>query len=415
MNPDGSGPTRLTNDAGNDVEPSWSPDGTKLTWKTDRDANNEVYVMAKDGTGATNLSSNANSDADPSWLQVRGMGKTIVGYPQLRLIKLKNGGGATLNVSSITSSNGDFSIAPTSFAVTAGMEEILLLSFDPGSAGAGSTTLTVTSDDPDDATVLMIVHAVAADEPEFLIGEDIVFTTDRDGNNEIYAMFWDGVGLTRLTTDGAADQHPRWSPDGTKIVFQSMRDGNWEIYTMDPDGMNQTRLTTDAGSDELPQFSPDGGQIAFAADRDGNPEIYVMDSNGSNQTRVTHHGANDSAPTWSPEGTRIAFTTDRLGDDEIFAVDTDGGKPRRLTTDGAVDKHSDWAPVRLVGVTPVGIAVTRDFDLWNPGNATLNVSTITTSDGQMTVSPTSLTVAPMAVETVSLTFTPSGPGILFRP
>lgn len=34
----------------------------------------------------------------------------------------------------------------------------------------------------------------------------------------------DGGSLARLTINDFNDEHPRWSPDGTKIPFQSDRD-----------------------------------------------------------------------------------------------------------------------------------------------------------------------------------------------
>ena len=45
MKPDGTIPTRLTNDKGIDTHPSWSPDGKKIAFASDRDGNFEIYVM----------------------------------------------------------------------------------------------------------------------------------------------------------------------------------------------------------------------------------------------------------------------------------------------------------------------------------------------------------------------------------
>src|SRR5688500_14146475 len=44
MNADGSRPTRLTRHPANDGSPSFSPDGTKIAFDTDRDGNFEIYV-----------------------------------------------------------------------------------------------------------------------------------------------------------------------------------------------------------------------------------------------------------------------------------------------------------------------------------------------------------------------------------
>ena len=57
----------LTNNAATDLYPSWSPDGTKIALETNRDGNNEIYVMNADGSNLTNLTNNAATDRTPSW------------------------------------------------------------------------------------------------------------------------------------------------------------------------------------------------------------------------------------------------------------------------------------------------------------------------------------------------------------
>ena len=56
----------------------------------------------------------------------------------------------------------------------------------------------------------------------------------------------DGSGQTNLTNNTAGDFDPAWSADGTKIAFSSDRDGNREIYVMNADGSGQTRCTNDS-------------------------------------------------------------------------------------------------------------------------------------------------------------------------
>jgi len=67
MNADGSSQTRLTNNAVNDFDPSWSPDGTKIAFNRVIDGNGEVFVMNADGSGQTNLSNNPAGDGDTDW------------------------------------------------------------------------------------------------------------------------------------------------------------------------------------------------------------------------------------------------------------------------------------------------------------------------------------------------------------
>ena len=67
MNSDGSGQTRLTNNAAWDYVPAFSPDGSKIAFGSDRDGNYEIYVMNSDGSGQTNITNNAARDFDPSF------------------------------------------------------------------------------------------------------------------------------------------------------------------------------------------------------------------------------------------------------------------------------------------------------------------------------------------------------------
>jgi Tol biopolymer transport system component len=64
----------------------------------------------------------------------------------------------------------------------------------------------------------------------------------------------DGSAQTRLANGRVADGPPAWSPDGTRIAFSSDKDGNWEIYVMNADGSNQTRLTDDSAADYSPAW-----------------------------------------------------------------------------------------------------------------------------------------------------------------
>src|SRR5437868_1722235 len=79
-----------------------------------------------------------------------------------------------------------------------------------------------------------------------------------------------------------ADIIGHYSPDGTKIAFSSNADGNPEIYVMNADGSGIKQLTDNSAIDWNPSWSPDGKKIAFTSGRDGDFDVYVMDADGSN-------------------------------------------------------------------------------------------------------------------------------------
>ena len=92
---------------------------------------------------------------------------------------------------------------------------------------------------------------------------------------------------TRLTNNGAVDSYPAFSPDGSKILFTSDRDGNSEIYSMNADGSGQTNLTNNEAADYSPILNPTTNQIGFSSDReDGDFELYLMNSDGSSVVRL---------------------------------------------------------------------------------------------------------------------------------
>ena len=175
-------------------------------------------------------------------------------------------------------------------------------------------------------------------------GRQIAFTSDRDGNPEIYVMNADGSGVTRLTDPPAKHWKLDWSPDGQHIAFISDRDGNLEIYVMNADGSDVTRLTDPPARHWEPDWSPDGQQIAFTSDRDGNPEIYVMNADGSGVTRLTDHPGEDEEPNWSPDGQQVAFISDRNRNLEIYVMNADGSDVEQLTDNFDHDYSPAWSP-----------------------------------------------------------------------
>jgi len=187
----------------------------------------------------------------------------------------------------------------------------------------------------------------------------IAFTSNRDGNDEIYVMNADGTGVTRLTDNPASDQQPAWSPDGSRIAFTSNRDGGFDIYVMNADGTGVTRLTTT--NTHLGSTRPAwcGNLIAFESDRylEYFPDIFAMNEDGTAVTRLTIDNASfDRQPAWSPACDRIAFTKDPGGNVEVYVMNADGTGATRRTNSVGPDQDPAWSP----DGTRIAFASTRD-------------------------------------------------------
>lgn len=84
----------------------------------------------------------------------------------------------------------------------------------------------------------------------------VLFTTNRDGEREVYVMNADETDQRNLTQHSSDDFQPDWSPDGTKIAFASRRDGVPQVYVMNADGTDLRNLTQDPGADGGPRWWP---------------------------------------------------------------------------------------------------------------------------------------------------------------
>jgi hypothetical protein len=74
MNADGSGQTDLTNNPASDADPTWSPDGSKIAFTTNRGptGDNEIFVMNADGSNPVDLTNSPANESDPDWQPVPG-------------------------------------------------------------------------------------------------------------------------------------------------------------------------------------------------------------------------------------------------------------------------------------------------------------------------------------------------------
>ena len=222
-------------------------------------------------------------------------------------------------------------------------------------------------------------------------GSQIAFSTDRDGNWEIYRMDSDGANPTRLTTSpSTSDWFPKFSLDGQLLLYWSYTEEPFSVvlqwlqskgsggefasnvapYTsFAPDGETIALttyngknnmdigvgsvlggelqlLTSSPANDYQPAWSPDGQTIAFVSERDGTHYIYLMDADGTNQRRLTESEKPELEPAWSPDGTKIAFiSSEGMLLSNIYIVNRDGTDLRPLTNEAVgFNENPVWSP-----------------------------------------------------------------------
>lgn len=175
-------------------------------------------------------------------------------------------------------------------------------------------------------------------------GDRILYTSYETGFPQITLL--DVGSMNRRTLDeqpGTMTFAPRFSPDGGTAVFSLERGGNTDIYAVNLSSGQLTQLTNAPSIETAPSFSPDGSQIVFESDRTGGQQIYVMPAGGGEGTRISGGKGRYGTPVWSPRGDYIAFTKQNEGRFHIGVMRTDGTEERLLTA-SFLDEGPTWAP-----------------------------------------------------------------------
>jgi TolB protein len=167
---------------------------------------------------------------------------------------------------------------------------------------------------------------------------------------DIYVMNADGSGITRLTTDPAAEWNPVWSPDGTQIAFVK-GESEVEVFVMKADGSGVQQVTaTEGGSGFAPSWSPDGTKIAFGSIQYEDWGIFAVNADGTNERPLLFDNSIYATnPVWSPDGNLIVFTgsvgsADHTG---LYVIRPDGSAVTRISSGatGGFTGGVAWQPL----------------------------------------------------------------------
>ncbi|MBN1311722.1 MAG: PD40 domain-containing protein [Anaerolineae bacterium] len=199
----------------------------------------------------------------------------------------------------------------------------------------------------------------------------LAFSSNRDGNFEIYILDMRSGEMTRRTDNPAADRSPKWSADGRELVFVSNRAGNDDLYLLGGSSKEPVRLTTDPGSDRSPTWSPDGKSIVFSRETVDGSHLVTMPTSClpapetcEEQIKDLTPGGYDLYPAWSPNGSLIAFAASDFPGlpTAIALLNPERGDYELLPGTGTSDSYPAWSPD---GKRIAFISYARgDYDLW---------------------------------------------------
>jgi Tol biopolymer transport system component len=244
MDTDGSNQTRLTFNPATDFYPSLSSDGNSVVFSSRRDGRFEIYEMTTDGRMLTRLTQDIGSAFAP----------TI--SPDGQLVAFTN---VTNGNQSIWLMTRDAEILKP--LTDQGGEDLdpawspdgKYISFASDRGGDGTQLFFIDLESLEIRQVTFNVANIGGRNDWSRDGQALAFYAGEPGAREIFTVNIATGALTQLT-NGGDNLAPSYSPDGRWIVFTSYRDGNNEIYRMKTDGSQVLRLTENQASDWQPRW-----------------------------------------------------------------------------------------------------------------------------------------------------------------
>jgi serine/threonine protein kinase len=188
--------------------------------------------------------------------------------------------------------------------------------------------------------------------------------------------------MTLLTHNPGLSDFPALSPDGKLLAYasDSSLEGQPDLYIKQVAGGQPIRLTSDGAGNTAPDFSPDGSKVEFRSNRDGGG-IYEIPAFGGDARLRARDGLN---PKFSPDGSQVAYWVGNEdvapaipGSGTVWVVPVAGGPPQRVGPNFEAARYPIWSPdgkhLLLIGYTSPKAYQRSDLDWWvvptNGGNA----------------------------------------------
>jgi Tol biopolymer transport system component len=143
----------------------------------------------------------------------------------------------------------------------------------------------------------------------------LVFSASVDGREGIYVLDLDAARIRRVVTGPGNNSYPSFNPDGTKLSFTSDRDGNKEIYLAEWDGANPQRLTNTKTAADNSSWAFEKNWIVYYAEtsKDGkDSNIFAVSPENPIPFQITRFNKRNTTPRFDASMKNIAYSTSRF-------------------------------------------------------------------------------------------------------
>ena len=186
------------------------------------------------------------------------------------------------------------------------------------------------------------------DDPLLALRGQILFKTDRSGRVEIYQMNSDGTDQRPLAPEQAYlyNEAVRWeafSQDQNETVVVR-GEGQLDLWRVNIASGVELRITSEGAADYDPVWSPIDNRVIFVSERTGNGDLYLINLDGSGEFRLTLNEEDyDKHPSWSPDGQQVVYWSNRgwNRNRQIWLYNLNTGEDISLSN----NPFRDWDPV----------------------------------------------------------------------
>jgi Tol biopolymer transport system component len=348
-----SGPTvdqkrvALTNEAGRQAYPSFSPDGQQVAYSAQSAGDDDLHIFVRPVSGGPSkqLTNRNSNDVGPAW----SPDGTTLAFLRLdegraQAILMPAGGGPERKLAEFDAAEESESSPSLSWtrdgqslaAVVGGEKQVAAIAL----ISVGNGTLRRITNPPEgslgDSTPIV--------SPD---GKSLAFVRKTDGDHaDVFLCDLNGGSLRQLSFDGNLVRGLAWSIGGQDVIYSSDRAG-WRLWRLPAYGGSPREVIMAGNRATYPAVAPKGYRLAFTE----SPNVSAIwaarvDSpDGAEERQAIRSAARESAAAWSPDGTKIASVSEQSGTPEIWVGNANGGDRVQITRlDASRIRNPRWSP-----------------------------------------------------------------------